>query len=113
VTVLVIMAGPNSNNTRYDPLLSAGSITAGGTLGILIPPSVMLIVMGPVLGVSVADLYAAAFGPGFLLAGLYLVYLIVRSFINPSLGPPVPKEARETSISAILREVVIGVLPLV
>jgi tripartite ATP-independent transporter DctM subunit len=112
VTVLGIMAGPIMIKTRYDPVLSAGAITAGGTLGILIPPSVMLIVMGPVLGVSVADLYAAAFGPGFLLASLYLVYLIVRSFINPSLGPPVPKEERVTSLYAILREVVIGVLPL-
>jgi tripartite ATP-independent transporter DctM subunit len=112
VTVLGIMAGPIMIKTGYNPVLSAGAITAGGTLGILIPPSVMLIVMGPVLGVSVADLYAAAFGPGFLLAGLYLVYLIVRSFINPSLGPPVPKEERVTSVYAILREVVIGVLPL-
>src|ERR671934_994321 len=112
VTVLGIMAGPIMIKTKYDPVLSAGAITAGGTLGILIPPSVMLIVMGPVLGVSVADLYAAAFGPGFLLAGLYLVYLIARSFINPRLGPPVPKEERVTSIYAILREVVIGVLPL-
>ena len=112
VTVLGIMAGPIMIKTRYDPVLSAGAITAGGTLGILIPPSVMLIVMGPVLGVSVADLYAAAFGPGFLLAGLYLVYLMGRSFINPRLGPPVPKEERVTSIYAILREVVIGVLPL-
>src|SRR5918911_1534057 len=65
-----------------------------------------------VLGVSVADLYAAAFGPGFLLAGLYLVYLTARSFINPRLGPPVPKEERVTSLYAIAREVVIGVLPL-
>ena len=112
VTVLGIMAGPIMIKTHYDPVLSAGAITAGGTLGILIPPSVMLIVMGPVLGVSVADLYAAAFGPGFLLAGLYLVYLMARSFINPRLGPPVPKEERVTSIYAILREVVIGVLPL-
>src|SRR6185436_11855094 len=112
VTVLGIMAGPIMIKSRYDPELSAGAITAGGTLGILIPPSVMLIVMGPVLGVSVADLYAAAFGPGFLLAGIYLVYLIGRSFINPKLGPPVPKEERVTDIGAILKEVVIGVLPL-
>ena len=98
--------------TGYDAKLSAGAITAGGTLGILIPPSVMLIVMGPVLGVSVADLYAAAFGPGFLLAGIYLVYLIGRSFINPKLGPPVPKEERVTDIGAILKEVAVGVLPL-
>jgi tripartite ATP-independent transporter DctM subunit len=112
VTVLGIMAGPIMIKTHYDAKLSAGAITAGGTLGILIPPSVMLIVMGPVLGVSVADLYAAAFGPGLLLASLYLVYLIGRSMINPKLGPPVPKEERITDIGAILKEVAIGVLPL-
>jgi tripartite ATP-independent transporter DctM subunit len=112
VTVLGIMAAPIMIKTGYDAKLSAGAITAGGTLGILIPPSVMLIVMGPVLGVSVADLYAAAFGPGFLLAGIYLVYLIARSMINPKLGPPVPKAERVGSVGAILKEVVIGVLPL-
>jgi len=112
VTVLGIMAGPIMIKTGYDAKLSAGAITAGGTLGILIPPSVMLIVMGPVLGVSVADLYAAAFGPGFLLAGIYLVYLIARSSINPKLGPPVPKEERVTDIGLILKEVAVGVLPL-
>ena len=112
VTVLGIMAGPIMIKTHYDAKLSAVAITAGGTLGILIPPSVMLIVMGPVLGVSVADLYAAAFGPGFLLAGLYLVYLVARATINPKLGPPVPKEERVTDLGAILREVAVGVLPL-
>src|SRR4051812_3362953 len=112
VTVLGIMAAPIMIKTGYDAKLSAGAITAGGTLGILIPPSVMLIVMGPVLGVSVADLYAAAFGPGFLLAGIYLVYLIGRSSFNPKLGPPVPKEERVTSLYLIMREVVVGVLPL-
>jgi tripartite ATP-independent transporter DctM subunit len=112
VTVLGIMAGPIMIKTKYDPVLSAGAITAGGTLGILIPPSVMLIVMGPVLGVSVADLYAAAFGPGLLLATIYLVYLIVRSQLNPALGPPVPKEERVTDPVVIVKEVVIGVLPL-
>jgi tripartite ATP-independent transporter DctM subunit len=112
VTVLGIMAGPIMIKTQYDAKLSAGTITAGGTLGILIPPSVMLIVMGPVLGVSVADLYAAAFGPGFLLAGIYLVYLIGRATINPKLGPPVPVEERVTDPVAIAKEVVVGVLPL-
>jgi tripartite ATP-independent transporter DctM subunit len=106
------MAAPIMIKTGYDAKLSAGAITAGGTLGILIPPSVMLIVMGPVLGVSVADLYAAAFGPGFLLASLYLAYLIGRSWLNPKLGPPVPKEERVSSLYLILREVVVGVLPL-
>jgi tripartite ATP-independent transporter DctM subunit len=112
VTVLGIMASPIMVKTGYDAKLSAGTITAGGTLGILIPPSVMLIVMGPVLGVSVADLYAAAFGPGFLLAGLYIAYLLGRSFLNPKLGPPVPKADRVTSIPVILKECAIGILPL-
>ncbi len=112
VTVLGIMAAPIMIKTGYDARLSAGAITAGGTLGILIPPSVMLIVMGPVLGVSVAELYAAAFGPGFLLAGIYLVYLLGRAFINPKLGPPVPKEERVHSFPVLVREVVVGVVPL-
>ena len=113
VTVLGIMASPIMIKSGYDAKLSAGTITAGGTLGILIPPSVMLIVMGPVLGVSVADLYAAAFGPGFLLAGIYVVYLMARSIWNPKLGPPVPKEERVHSFGAMLREVLVGVVPLV
>ena len=112
VTVLGIMAAPIMIKTGYDAKLSAGAITAGGTLGILIPPSVMLIVMGPVLGVSVADLYSAAFGPGFLLAGIYLVYLVIRATLNPKLGPPVPKEERVTDLVVIAKEVVVGVLPL-
>jgi len=112
VTVLGIMASPIMIKTGYDAKLSAGAITAGGTLGILIPPSVMLIVMGPVLGVSVADLYAAAFGPGFLLAAIYLVYLMGRAFINPKLGPPVPKEERIFSMWTMIKEVIIGVVPL-
>ena len=112
VTVLGIMAAPIMIRTGYDARLSAGAIAAGGTLGILIPPSVMLIVMGPVLGVSVAELYAAAFGPGFLLAGIYLAYLLGRSFFNPKLGPPVPQEERVDSFAVLLREVVVGVVPL-
>jgi tripartite ATP-independent transporter DctM subunit len=112
VTVLGIMASPIMIKTGYDAKLSAGCITAGGTLGILIPPSVMLIVMGPVIGVSVAELYSAAFGPGFLLAGIYLAYLIIRSNLNPKLGPPVPMELRVSSPVQLVTEVLIGVVPL-
>jgi tripartite ATP-independent transporter DctM subunit len=112
VTVLGIMASPIMIRAGYDGKLSSGTITAGGTLGILIPPSVMLVVMGPVLGVSVADLYAAAFGPGFLLAGLYIVYLMARAFYNPKLGPPVPIEERVHSLPVMLGEIAIGTLPL-
>lgn len=112
VTVLGIMAAPIMIKCGYNPRLSAGAITAGGTLGILVPPSVMLIVMGPVLGVSVARLYAAAFGPGFLLSSLYISYLLIRSYLNPTLGPPVPAEERITSMKAKVREFVIGMVPL-
>jgi tripartite ATP-independent transporter DctM subunit len=112
VTVLGIMAAPIMVRAGYDGRLSAGTITAGGTLGILIPPSVMLVVMGPVLGVSVADLYAAAFGPGFLLASMYIIYLMTRATLNPKLGPPVPIEERIHSLPAMLLEVLIGTVPL-
>jgi tripartite ATP-independent transporter DctM subunit len=112
VTVLGIMAAPIMIRSGYSPRLSAGAIAAGGTLGILIPPSVMLVVMGPVINVSVAKLYAAAFGPGFLLAGLYIVYTLTRSFLNPKLGPPVPKEERAASFALMAREFVVGMVPL-
>jgi tripartite ATP-independent transporter DctM subunit len=112
VTVLGIMSAPIMIKCGYSPRLAAGSIAAGGTLGILIPPSVMLIVMGPVLGVSVAKLYAAAFGPGFLLASMYVIYLLVRCYINPSLGPAVPKEERITDPKKLLWELFAGMIPL-
>jgi tripartite ATP-independent transporter DctM subunit len=112
VTVLGIMAAPVMMRAGYDGKLAAGAITAGGTLGILIPPSVMLVVMGPVLGVSVADLYAAAIVPGFMLAGMYVVYVLVRSYFNPRLGPALPKEERAPSVWFALRGFLLGVVPL-
>lgn len=112
VTVLGIMAAPIMIKAGYDSRMAAGSIAAGGTLGILIPPSVMLIVMGPVLGVSVADLYAAAFGPGFLLATMYIIYTLVRSFFNPKLGPPVPLDERPGSWVVVIKEMFFGMVPL-
>src|SRR4030095_1513924 len=104
-TLLRRMAGPMRIKSGYDARLSSGAIAAGGTLGILIPPSVMLVVMGPVMGVPVNLLYSAAFGPGFLLAALYIVYTLGRSFLNPSLGPPVPKEDRVTDPVELIRAV--------
>jgi len=112
VTVLGIMGAPIMIKAGYSPRLSAGAIAAGGTLGILVPPSVMLIVMGPVINVSVAQLYAAAFGPGLMLASMYIAYCLVRSFLNPKLGPPVPLEERPTSVWQVLQELGAGVLPL-
>lgn len=112
VSVLGIMAGPMMVKAGYDAKLSAGAIAAGGTLGILIPPSIMLVVMGPVLGVPVNQLYGAAMGPGFLLAGSYMAYCLVRSIINPKLGPPLPKEERLGSIRKLAYEFVVGIVPL-
>ena len=112
VTVLGIMAGPVMLRAGYDHRLSAGAIAAGGTLGILIPPSIMLVVMGPTIGVPVNYLYAAALGPGLLLAGLYILYCLGRSFFNPRLGPPVPKAERVTDVRELAREFVLGVIPL-
>jgi tripartite ATP-independent transporter DctM subunit len=112
VTVLGIMAAPIMIKSGYSPRLSAGAIAAGGTLGVLIPPSVMLIVMGPVLGVSVAKLYAASFGPGFLLAGAYIGYTLIRSYLNPKIGPAVPHSERATSLWELVKAFVVGVLPL-
>jgi TRAP-type mannitol/chloroaromatic compound transport system permease large subunit len=104
VTVLGIMAGSMMIKTGYDARLSAGAIAAGGTLGILVPPSVMLVVMGPVMGVPVNLLYSAAFGPGFLLAGCYIAYTLARSFINPKLGPAMTTEERKASYDAMTTE---------
>ena len=112
VTVLGIMAAPMMIKAGYDARLSSGAIAAGGTLGILIPPSVMLVVMGPTMGVPVNLLYSASLGPGLLLAGCYIVYCLGRSFINPKLGPPVPKEDRITDPVRLIREFIVGVLPL-
>jgi tripartite ATP-independent transporter DctM subunit len=111
VTLLGIMAGPMMIKAGYDVRMSAGSIAAGGTLGILIPPSVMLVVMAPVLDVSIIDLYAAAFGPGFLLSGMYIAYTLARSYLNPKLGPPVPVEERQTSAKVVLWECLVGLVP--
>jgi tripartite ATP-independent transporter DctM subunit len=89
-----VIALPEMLKRRYDKYIAAGSILAGGTLGILIPPSVMLIVYGMVDNSSIGQLYAGAFLPGFLLASLYILYITIRCYINPRLGPAIPKEER-------------------
>ncbi|MSO75559.1 MAG: TRAP transporter large permease subunit [Alphaproteobacteria bacterium] len=104
VTVLGIMAAPMMIKAGYDARLSSGAIAAGGTLGILIPPSVMLVVMGPTMGVPVNLLYSAAFGPGFLLASCYIAYTLTRSFIDPKLGPPMTMAERKFAYDAMTTE---------
>ncbi len=88
VTLMGLLALPVMLRARYDPKLASGVICAGGCLGILIPPSIMLIVYSATSGVPVMPLYAAALLPGFLLAFLYMVYVLVRAVLNPELAPP-------------------------
>ncbi len=111
VTILGIMAAKTMNRSGYDVRLAAGTITAGGTLGILIPPSIMLVVMGPVLEIPVTDLFAAAIIPGVMMAGLYLLYSVGRCWINPSLGPPLPEDMIEPDKGKILKELMLGFVP--
>jgi len=95
VTLMGLLALPAMLKAGYDEKLSTGVIAAGGTLGILIPPSIMLIVYGATASISVVRLYAAAMLPGFLLASLYMAYVVTRVVINPSLAPKLPREAYE------------------
>ena len=111
VTILGIMAAKSMNRSNYDVRLAAGTITAGGTLGILIPPSIMLVVMGPIMEIPVIDLFAAAILPGILLAGLYAAYTTLRCAMNPKLGPPLPKNLRPKSMSKVWVEFFIGLVP--
>jgi len=111
VTILGIMAAKSMNKSGYDVRLAAGTITAGGTLGILIPPSIMLVVMGPIMEIPVTDLFAAAIIPGIMLALLYAAYVTIRCALNPSLGPVLPEEDRATSMMEVLKEFLIGLLP--
>src|SRR5690606_7179963 len=95
-----LLALPAMLKAGYDTRVSAGSITAGGCLGILIPPSVLLIVYGATAGVSVVQLYAGAFFPGLMLAGLYVLYVIVLAKLKPHLMPPLPESERRVPLAA-------------
>ena len=111
VTILGIMAAKSMNRSGYDVRLAAGTITAGGTLGILIPPSIMLVVMGPIMEIPVTDLFAAAIIPGIMLAVLYAGYTTIRCYLDPSLGPIVPEEEREKDMKVVLYEFFMGLVP--
>ncbi len=100
VTLMGLLALPAMLRAGYSVQLSAGAITAGGCLGILIPPSVMLIVYGATAGVSVVKLYAGAFFPGLMLAGLYIVYVVVLAKFKPHLAPPMSAEDRRVPLPA-------------
>jgi tripartite ATP-independent transporter DctM subunit len=112
VTLMGLLALPAMLRAGYDTKLSAGVVCAGGCLGILIPPSILLMVYAATAGVSAVKLYAAAFIPGFLLAGLYVVYAMVRAIINPSLAPKLPPEQTNVPISTVIWALATSFLPL-
>jgi tripartite ATP-independent transporter DctM subunit len=112
VTLMGLLAFPAMLRAGYDTRLSSGVVCAGGCLGILIPPSVMLILYGATAGVSVVKLYAAAFFPGLMLATLYMAYVIVRVLLNPSLAPKLPQSERAASYFAVLWALATSFLPL-
>jgi tripartite ATP-independent transporter DctM subunit len=112
VTLMGLLALPAMLRAGYDTKLSAGVVCAGGCLGILIPPSILLIVYAATAGVSAVKLYAAAFLPGFLLAGLYVAYIIVRAMLNPALAPKLPPEQTNVPISKVVWALATSFLPL-
>ena len=104
VTLMGLLALPAMLKAGYNTKVAAGAITAGGCLGILIPPSVLLIVYGAVAGVSVVQLYAGAFGPGLMLAGLYIGYIILLAWLKPELMPPLPESDRAVALPAFAQK---------
>jgi tripartite ATP-independent transporter DctM subunit len=112
VTLMGLLAFPAMLRFGYDTKLAAGVVCAGGCLGILIPPSVMLILYGATTGTSVVKLYAGAFFPGFMLAGLYIAYVIVRAVLNPSIAPTLPKAERDVPFGTVLRALATSFFPL-
>jgi tripartite ATP-independent transporter DctM subunit len=95
----------------YSKELAAGVICASGTLGQIIPPSVVLVVLGDQLGVSVGDLYLGAFFPGLMLSGLYTIYVVAISILKPEMAPALPKEVRNIPLKTLIKRVIFVMFP--
>lgn len=112
VTLMGLLAFPAMLRAGYNHSLAAGVVCAGGCLGILIPPSVLLIVYAATAGVSAVKLYAAAFFPGFLLAGLYIIYVIILAMIKPHWTPKLPKEMTDIPLGKVFWALLTSFFPL-
>jgi tripartite ATP-independent transporter DctM subunit len=112
VTLMGLLAFPAMLRAGYDTRLAAGVVCAGGCLGILIPPSVMLILYGATAGVSVVKLYAAAFIPGLMLAGMYMLYVIILSILKPEVAPRLPPAERNVPVAKVIWELATSFFPL-
>ncbi len=111
VSALAIIALPAMIRRGYDKSLASGAVCAGGTLGILIPPSVMLVVYGPMALISVGKLFFAAFLPGFLLSSLYIGYIVVYSFSRPNMAPAVAPEERAVPLLKKTTDLLLSMVP--
>ncbi len=112
VTIMGLLALPPMLRLKYDKRLASGAIAAGGTLGILVPPSVLLILYAANAGESIVRLYLGAFVPGFLLSGLYIIYIFIYTWVRPRAGPALPPEERAFSFGQKTVMVVTGVVPI-
>lgn len=113
VTMLTLFALPPMMRRGYDKALATGAVVSGGILGILIPPSIMLVVYGPMAGISVGKLFFAAFIPGFLLGFSYMVYIAIRCWLQPHLAPAIPPEERKVPLGYKTKMLVGSALPLI
>ena len=111
VIMLGLIGVPSMLKRGYSKELISGSVCAGGALGILIPPSIMLVIYGPMAQISVGKLFMGAFGPGLLLSALYISYIVVRAWLNPSVAPPIALEERQVPASTKMRALFVGMAP--
>ena len=111
VTMLTLIALTPMIKRGYDKALASGSVCAGGTLGILIPPSVMLVIYGPMAMISVGKLFMAAIFPGLVLSGLYCGYIAIQCFRHPEMGPAVPVEERQVSLTKKATKLLTSMVP--
>ena len=111
VTMLTTLSLGSMVRRGYDHSLAAGAVCAGGTLGILIPPSVMLVIYGPMARISVGKLFMAAMFPGLALSALYIIYIVVRCYLQPKLAPVIPVEERAVPVSQKIKLLFTAALP--
>jgi tripartite ATP-independent transporter DctM subunit len=112
VTLMGLLAFPAMLKAGYDTKLAAGVVCAGGCLGIMIPPSILLILYAATAGESVVKLYAGAFVPGFILAGFYIAYVVIRAIINPKLAPPLPEDQGKVPFLEVIWALLTSFFPL-
>ncbi|HET6477540.1 MAG TPA: TRAP transporter large permease subunit [Dehalococcoidales bacterium] len=111
ITMLALAVLPSMVKRGYSKSLASGAVTAGGCLGILIPPSIMLVLYGPMAGISVGQLFFGAFLPGFTLSALYILYIAIRSYLQPSIAPAVPVEDRKVPFARKTWLLVTSIVP--